>query len=223
MRTLDCLVEEEADFVVVGGYAVTGLGKHRFSVDCDIVISKAVLGEIEAVLKRCGYERDIEKTGFDYTYAGEFVRYKKKVGELPVTFDLLVGSLVCRTTGAAWSFEYIKKHSGETTIGGNENRVKCRVPERELVIAFKIHSARRTDVRDTVMLMEDSDMSKVITHLRRGKAEVLKKQVSDIIEMLNDKRLIDSLKGVFSLTIDVRKQIIDVRKKMENLSKELSI
>mgnify|MGYP001367931888 FL=1 len=66
-------------------------------------------------------------------------------------------------------------------------------------------------------------MSKVITHLRRGKAEVLKKQVSDIIEMLNDKRLIDSLKGVFSLTIDVRKQIIDVRKKMENLSKELSI
>lgn len=101
--------------------------------------------------------------------------------------------------------------------------MKCRVPERELVIAFKIHSARRTDVRDTVMLMEDSDMSKVITHLRRGKAEVLKKQVSDIIEMLNDKRLIDSLKGVFSLTIDVRKQIIDVRKKMENLSKELSI
>ena len=32
-----------------------GLGKHRFSVDCDIVISKAELGETEAVLKRCGY------------------------------------------------------------------------------------------------------------------------------------------------------------------------
>ena len=90
------------------------------------------------------------------------------------------------------------------------------------MIAFKIHSARRTDVRDTVMLMEDSDMGKVLSHLRRGKAEVLKKQVNDIIEMLNDEKLVDSLKGVFTLTIDVRKQIVGVRKKMENLSKDLS-
>jgi len=46
LRTLDSLVEKEMDFVVVGGYAVSGgLGKHRFSVDCDIVISKAELGE----------------------------------------------------------------------------------------------------------------------------------------------------------------------------------
>jgi len=89
------------------------------------------------------------------------------------------------------------------------------------MIAFKIHSARRTDVRDTVMLMENSDRGKVLTHLRRGKAEILKKQVNDIIEMLNDEKLVDSLKGVFTLTIDVRKQIVGVRKKMENLSKEL--
>ena len=222
LRTLYSLVEEERDFVVVGGYAVSGLGKHRFSVDCDIVISKARLSETQAVLKRCGYKIEFEKTGFDGTYAGEFVRYKKKVSELPVTFDLLVGSLVCRTTGAAWSFEYIKKHSIETTIGGIENVVKCRVPEKELMIAFKIHSARRTDVRDTVMLMETSDMDKVLSHLKRGKAEVLKKQVNDIIEMLNDEKLVDSLKGVFTLTIDVRKQIAGVQKKIEKLSKDLS-
>ncbi len=90
------------------------------------------------------------------------------------------------------------------------------------MIAFKIHSARKTDVRDIVMLMENSDMDKVLIHLRRGKAEVLKKQVNDIIEMLNDEKLVDSLKGVFTLTIDVRKQIVVVRKKMENLSKALS-
>ena len=220
-RTLYSLLEEEKDFVVVGGYAVSGLGKHRFSVDCDIVISKARLSGTQAVLKRCGYEVEVEKTGFDGTYAGEFVRCKKNVSKLPVTFDLLVGSLVCRTTGAGWSFEYIKKHSVETTIGGIENVVMCRVPEKELMIAFKIHSARRTDVRDTVMLMENSDMDKVLTHLRRGKAEVLKKQVNNIIEMLSDEKLVDSLKGVFTLTIDVRKQIVGVRKKIENLSKEL--
>ena len=65
-------------------------------------------------------------------------------------------------------------------------------------------------------------MCKVLTHLRRGKAEVLKKQIDNIIEMLNDEKLVDSLKGVFTLTIDVRKQIVGVRKKMENLSKDLS-
>jgi hypothetical protein len=80
------------------------------------------------------------------------------------------------------------------------------------MIAFKIHSARKTDVRDTVMLMENSDMGKVLAHLRRGKAEVLKKQVNDIIEMLNDEKLVDSLEGVFTLTINVRKQIAVVRK-----------
>jgi hypothetical protein len=71
------------------------------------------------------------------------------------------------------------------------------------------------------MLMENSDLGKVLIHLRRGKAEVLKKQINDIIEILNDEKLIDSLKGVFTLTIDVRKQIVGIRKKMENLSKDL--
>ena len=99
--------------------------------------------------------------------------------------------------------------------------VKCRVPEKELMMAFKIHSARRTDVRDIVMLTENSDMDKVLTHLRRGKDEALKKQVNAIIEMLNDDKLVDSIKGVFTLTADVRKQIVEVRKKVENLAKKL--
>jgi len=219
---LNGLLEEQLDLVVVGGYAVSGLGKHRFSVDCDVVISKMKLGETEAALKRQGYEREVEKAGFDDTYAGEFVRYKKRVSELPVTFDLLVGSLVCRTTDAAWSFEYIKKHSVETAIGGIENMVKCRVPEKELMIAFKIHSARRTDVRDIIMMFESADLDKVLTHLRRGKTEVLVTQISSIMEMLNDVKLVDSLKGVFTLSIDVRKQIEETRRNMERLLKRLS-
>ena len=143
LLTLKRLVEEKLDFVVVGGYAVSGLGKHRFSVDCDIIVPKSEMGKIEELLRRCGFERNVEKTGFDETYAGEFLSYKKKVAELPVTFDLLVGSLVCRTTGAAWSFDYAKKYSVETAIAGIETVANCRIPEKELMIAFKIHSARR--------------------------------------------------------------------------------
>ena len=215
-------LREDVDFVVVGGYAVSGLGKHRFSVDCDLVISKMNLRETEMVLRELEFEREVEKKGFDGTYAGEFIRYVKKVDGLPVTFDLLVGSLVCRTTEAAWSFEYIKKHSVEATIGGIESSVMCRVPEKELMIAFKIHSARRTDVRDLVMLMGDSDMEKVLTHLQRGKAEMLKEHVNSIIQMLSDENLVDSLKGVFALIADVKRQIGDTSKKMKNLLKRIS-
>lgn len=222
MLTLNKFVEEELDFVVVGGYAVSGLGKHRFSVDCDVVISKSEWGKTEELLQRLGFERNVEKTGFDETYAGKFLSYKKKVGALPVTFDLLVESLVCRTTGAAWSFDYIKKYSVQAAIAGIETVANCRIPEQELMIAFKIHSARRTDVRDIIMMMVNADLEQVLTHLKRGKTELLKTQVSNIMEMLNDVKLIDSLKGVFRLTVDVKKQIEVTRKNIGSLLKRLS-
>jgi len=177
---------------------------------------------VEELLQRYGFERNVEKKGFDETYGGEFVSYKKKVGELPVTFDLLVGSLVCRTTGAAWSFDYIKKHSVEMAIAGIETVANCRIPEKELMIAFKIHSARRTDVRDIVMLMGNVDLEKILSHLKRGKNEQLKTQVCSIMEMLNDVKLVDSLKGVFKLTVDVKKQIENAQKNMKSLLKKLS-
>lgn len=198
------------------------LGDHWFSVDCDVITSRSELNKTEAVLRRCGYVRGIERKGFDETYGGEFVRYAKRVGGLPVAFDLLVGSLVCRTTGGAWSFEYVKKHSVESVIGGMEVEVKCRVPEKELMIAFKVHSARRTDVRDIVMLMEKVELDKVLTHLRRGEMDVLREQIENIVAMLNDDKLVDSLKGVFTLTVEVGKQIVDARKKAESLLKKLS-
>jgi len=96
-----------------------------------------------------------------------------------------------------------------------------RYPEKELMIAFKIHSARKTDVRDILMMMENSNLDKVLTHLRRGKEELLKTQMSNIMEMLNDVKLVDSLKSVFTLNVDVRKQIEETRKNMENLLKKL--
>jgi hypothetical protein len=71
-----------------------------------------------------------------------------------------------------WSLEYIKKQSSEAAITGIEKIADCFVPEKELMVAFKIHSARRTDVRDIIMMMEGSDLDKVLTHLRRGMQRV---------------------------------------------------
>ena len=66
-----------------------------------------------------------------------------RVYGLPVTADLLVGSLVCKATGASWSYDYIRRHSIVAEVS-----VRCRVPERELLIALKIRSRRRADLRD---------------------------------------------------------------------------
>lgn len=221
LRIIKKLVDVRLDFIVVGGYAVSGLARHRFSVDCDLVISKKELGRFEEILKEEGFKKHVEKAGFDEIYSGEFVSYLKKVDGLPVTVDLLVGSLVCRATAASWSFSYVKKHSIMASIPGIETSVSCRIPERELLIAFKIHSSRRADIRDIVMLREGADMAKVIRHLRKGNLEALKTQISRIIRALEDKRLVDSLKGVFALSVDVEKQIENVRKDMKEILRKI--
>lgn len=220
-KTIKSMVDVRLDFVVVGGYAVSALARHRFSVDCDIVVSKEILGKFEEVLEGKGFKRHIERTGFDETYAGEFVSYKKEVAGLPVTVDLLVNSLVCRATEASWSYDYVKKHSVNANIPSLEASVRCRIPEKELLIAFKVHSSRRTDVRDIVMLRENADLEKTIGNLRRGNIEALKDKISKITDALNDKNLVDSLKGVFTLTVDVERQIESTKKFIDSISRNL--
>jgi len=222
LRVLKKLTERKLDFIVVGGYAVSGHAKHRFSVDCDIVVPKRELEKLEEVLKEEGFEKHIMKTGFDEIYGGEFVSYKKEVSGLPVTVDLLVESLVCRATEAAWSFDYIKKNSSEANITGIEALVTCRIPEKELLLAFKIHSARRADIRDIVMLRGNADLEKVLSHTRKGKKEALKEQIKKIIEAFQDPKLMDSLKGVFTLRVDVEKMIESTRKDIESILRKLT-
>jgi len=221
LQTIQTLVAAGIDFIVVGGYAVSALARHRFSVDCDIVVSKDRLSEFEDILEREGYERHVERTGVDKTYGGEFVSYRKEVARFPVSVDLLVNSLVCRVTGGAWSFKYIRGHSIEENIPGLESSVICSIPEKELVIAFKIHSGRRADVRDIVMLRENADPEKVLDHLRRGDIEALKDQINKIVSALEDEKLVDSLKGVFTLTVDVERQIQNTKKFIDAILKGL--
>jgi hypothetical protein len=223
LRTIRRLREEKLDFIVVGGYAVSALARHRFSVDCDIVVPQEHRVKFEEVMKKEGFSRHVQKVGFDAVYGGEFVSYVKKVDGLPVTFDLLVGSLVCRATEASWSFDYIKRFSVAATILGYGFSVECRIPERELLIAFKLHSGRRADVRDFVMLGENADRSKVMTHLKRGDEQKLKSQIAAVLRALEDKNLVDSLKGVFTLDAAVVKLIENAKKGLQSLVKSLEL
>ncbi len=208
--------------IVVGGYAVSARANHRFSVDCDIVIDKKDLKKITDILTKEGYEKSIIKDGFDAEYAGKFIRYIKKVDNLPISVDLLVNSLVSRTTNASWSFDYIFKNSSKALIAGIENSVECLIPSKELLLAFKIHSGRRTDLRDIIML-KGADWNIVKEHINRGDIGVLKKQTEVMIKELDNKNLVDSLKGVFELKEDVEKMIMNTQKNLVKISKRLPL
>jgi hypothetical protein len=51
------------------------------------------------------------------------------------------------------------------------------------MIAFKIHSAKKNRCSGHSNAYRELEHAKVLTYLKRGKAEVLKKQVNNIIEM----------------------------------------
>jgi len=217
LKTIRVFTDAGLDFVVVGGYAVSGLGRHRFSVDLDVVIDEKDLGAFAKILEEREFERHAERAGFNWVYGGRFVSYVKRIDGLPVTADLLVGSLVCRATRASWSYGYIKRHSMVAEVAGIELSARCRVPERELLIALKIHSGRRADLRDVVVLMEKVNVEKVIKHLRRGNLRRLRIQINRMLEMLRDPRLTDSLKGVFTIRRNVTDEIEKTRKALEKI------
>ena len=217
LPTIRSMVEAGLDLIVVGGYAISSVARHSFSVDCDVVIQKESLRGFEELLRSGGFDKHIERAGFDETYAGEFLSYRKEVAGFPVTIGLFVNSLVCRATGAAWSFEYINKHSLMANIPGLEASVSCRITEKELLIAFKVHSGRRTDVRDIVMLRENADLERVLNHLARGDTQALRNQIFRIIASLEDENLVDSLKGVLTPVPDVVRGIETAKRFMQSL------
>jgi len=221
LKTIRALADAGLEFVVVGGHAVSGLGRHKFSVDLDVVVDDKDLDAFTKILEERGFERHTERTGFDEVYGGRFVSYVKMIDCLPVTADLLVRSLVSRATEASWSYDYIRRHSIVAELSGIELSVRCRVPERELLIALKTHSGRRADLRDVVVLMEGADVDRIVRHLKRGNLEKLKNQIDSMVEMLRDPRLVGSLKGVFSIHKDVTDEIERARRVLERIRKAI--
>jgi len=203
LRVLDLISKSPIRSVVVGGYAVSALTKHRFSVDCDLVVRDSDVENVSPLLEREGFTREVEKDRLEGRYGGGFARYSKTIQRLPVSVDLLVGGLVCRQTEASWSYDYIITNSVMAIVTGLRESVRARVAKRELLMAFKLHSARKADIRDVIMLGEEADWDVLQAHLKRGSAQKLENSLARFIESLDDKRLTDSLKGEFSLQEDI--------------------
>lgn len=218
---LKALSESTGNCVLVGGYAVSALAGHRFSVDCDLVVQERDIRSLDSVLRANGFSRAQERSGFDRKYAGRFLRYTRKIDHLPVSADLMVGSLVCRDTQGAWSFDYILSNSVLSLVGGLEGSVKFRTANRDLLLAFKLHSARRADVRDIVMLSEGANWDAVNTHFERGDPAKLGESLKRVLRALDDPKLAGSLRSEFSTSVDLKNRIKKTKDRARRLLSKL--
>ncbi len=214
IRTLSSL---RGEFVLIGGYATSALSAHRFSVDCDIVVSRKDVGEFRNQLRREGYSKKKATTRFDKIYGGSVEIYSKKIRSGRVSVDLFVDSITARKTGAAWSYEYIRSYSSERIISGIKGSASVLVPSKEMMVAMKIHSGRDADMRDIVMLCEDIDWESVGKHAARGKKEILLSILTDIISKMAREQFTSSLRAAFELRNKVEPLVSGCRAKLSEL------
>ena len=192
---------KEATFVVIGGYAVNVYALPRFSIDCDIVVKNTKEADIiEKMLSLQGYVKG-EESKVTAPYRGEFIRYEKTIEkEFKVSFDILIGNVVDRQTGAVLSADWVFEHSSRKELRGKvvADKVEVHVPTVEALIVMKILSCRNTDMRD-IFMMIDKVRDKDIIRKEVSERTDFSKQFMKLKEKITSKEFKNNLQGVFGL------------------------
>jgi hypothetical protein len=131
-------------------------------------------------------------------YSGKFERYEKGL----ISVDLLINGVQSRQTGYSYPFSYIFKNSEIREVSGWEPSLKARirVPHKEMLIALKVHSMRMADKRDIIMLCyEKPDVKTIFGHLKNCPRGKIIANIDELLKVIKDRNLKDSLKGVFSI------------------------
>ena len=203
-------------FVLIGGYAASSFDLPRFSVDLDLVIREKDAKEFSGILEEEGLKLIADAGHFGDFYKGRIMRFEKKVGALPVSVDLFVGMVQARQTDAAYSFEYLWKNSEIRRIVGSgvEDYAEARAADREMLIALKMNSMRMADQRDIIALCNGKiDTGKITNHLKRVPREKILSNIAVIAATLERPEIKDSIKGVFGISDQVYKKIIEKAKR----------
>ena len=72
-----------------------------------------------------------------------------------------------------------------------------RIPESALLFAMKLHSGRKTDTRDLVVISLRADFERIEQHVHRGDPVKLERQIGMVLDRLEQDNFEDSFKGVF--------------------------
>ena len=203
-------------FVLIGGYAASSFDLPRFSVDLDLVIREKDVEEFSIILEEEGLKLITDAGHFAAFYKGRIMRFEKKVSALPVSVDLFVGMVQARQTDAVYSLEYLWKNSEIRRIVGSgvEDYSEARAADREMMIALKMNSMRMADQRDIIALCNGKiDTGKILHHLKRAPREGILSNIAVIAATLERPESKDSIKGVFGISDQVYKRIIEKAKR----------
>ena len=214
LRLIELFKENNLNFIVIGGYAVSTY-KKRFSVDLDVVVKEDDLIKFEGLLLKEGFTISYEKE-ISLLYGENFKRFRKMMNNLPVDVDLLINGLVSRTTDATWSFESIDKNSQKRKL----DNLEFLTPLRELLVSMKMHSGRLSDVRDIIVLMP-CNKEKLKEFLLRGNLRNLKASIKKQSLFIEKPQFDDSFKGIFGIQAYNPKEIESARKLFIELLKEI--
>ena len=200
------LLKKDMNYVVIGGYAVSSFGFPRFSVDLDIVISEKETHLLKKLIKDKGFVISKEKA--DLNYSGKFERHEKGL----VSIDLLINGVLSRQTGFSYPFSYIFKNSEIREVSGWDPLLKTRirVPHKEMLIALKVHPMRMADKRDIIMLCyEKPDVKKIVNHLKNCPMEKITSNINELLSLIKNQNLKDSLKGVYSINDKIYERSVE--------------
>jgi len=194
IETHRAVQDAELPYVLVGGWAVSAF-QTRFTTDIDTVIPDTALDNYDTLLRDLGYEKQFEKD-VSNEYKGRMIQYTKQVRENEVKFEALVNAIRCRQTDAEWSYRYLNEHSTNESLDVDED-LNGRIPEPALLFAMKLHSGRKADTRDLVVISLHADFDRIERHVHRGDPEKLDRQIEMVLGQLEQDGFEDSFKGVF--------------------------
>lgn len=199
IAVLQELEESEIGFVLVGGYAISQF-ETRFSTDLDLVIAPNDYEKVVTFLEDRSFEQKtkLEVPPEETIYHREIELFERTEG-LPhsVGVDILVNGLGCRQTEAEWSFEYLHKHSTQTAVSGSTQSTTAQTADGEVLVAAKLHSARKTDLADVLAAVPEIDFTAVASHLHRGDEETLESQLAEAQEFIEEGGLDHRFKSMF--------------------------
>ncbi len=222
IRILRILHSHSDRLVVIGGYAVSALAAHRFSVDCDVVIPEKELKSLEKILIEEGYAKTESTHLQKGIHDARTAKYVMLVGGRKVAVDLYANSVLSRDTGGEWSYESISQNSLETNVVGITDSTIALVSKKELLIAMKLHASREADLRDIVMLDEGTDWKTVVDFTCTGSERKIKAQLGSAIKRIGSRGFPPSLKAEFGLRTDVTLRIKETLEHLKTVKELLA-
>ena len=190
---------KDQKLVLIGGYAVNAYTLPRFSVDCDIVIYKEDLEDIEKILLSIGYMESEEKSGVPYH--GKFARFKKIINEnLKVSIDILIDEVLDRQTGAKFLCDWVFDNSGIRVLKGKTitENLNLRIINLEALFVMKMTSCRSTDIRD-IFLMVSEVKNKIFIKKEVSERANFKDRLGKINKEITSKQFRDGIQGIFGI------------------------